>query len=134
MLLSSKDEYQNFESFLRLQMHVPSGGNLNTLIEYTQWKHNGKMTYLDYGAEVNLDYYDSSTPPVYSLEDIKVPIVLFSGNYDEISVPKDIEWLASQLTTLLSHQEYYASHISFLISEDTDFLDDLADFLDEFYF
>lgn len=51
------------------------------------------FTRLDHGEKINMQKYNQTTPPDYELGNIKIPLALFNGKYDDLADPEDVKWL-----------------------------------------
>ncbi|KAL0235292.1 hypothetical protein GEMRC1_001874 [Eukaryota sp. GEM-RC1] len=72
--------------------HAPDTTSVRNLIQFSQMvsSHDGLFRMYDYGDEkTNFVHYGSSTPPVYPLHSIKVPLYLWSFKHDALVTPKD---------------------------------------------
>lgn len=49
----------------------------------------------DHGEEINMKKYNQTEPPDYQLSNIQFPMAIFSGKYDKLADPADVEWLVS---------------------------------------
>ncbi|XP_053165350.1 lipase member N-like isoform X2 [Hemicordylus capensis] len=75
--------------------------NLNILL------HVKQLQAYDYGfQEKNMEKYNQTMPPIYKLEDIKIPIAFWTGGEDLFASSKDVAMLRSQLRNLI-----YEKHI-----------------------
>ena len=83
----------------------------------------------DYGPERNMDMYGTPNPPEYNLTRITgIPIGIFYGQTDEISDPRDVQWLIDQLgDNVVYTKSYEFGHISFQTALNMSYLNDLDD-------
>nr|XP_028584369.1 putative lysosomal acid lipase/cholesteryl ester hydrolase [Podarcis muralis] len=65
----------------------------------------GEFKYFDYGPK-NIDKYKQMTPPFYKIEEITVPIAMWSGGQDWVCRPKEAAQLRSRIPHLVYHKEY----------------------------
>jgi lysosomal acid lipase/cholesteryl ester hydrolase len=68
--------------------HTPAGTSTQTVIHYAQGRNSGKFQKFDFGAKANLRRYNSSTPPVYDVGKITVPVVLMWAQNDNTADPQ----------------------------------------------
>lgn len=47
-----------------------------------------------------------TTPPAYEIENLKMPVAVWSGGHDVIADPKDIAMLLPQFTNLIFHEHF----------------------------
>ncbi|KAJ6653584.1 hypothetical protein lerEdw1_009082 [Lerista edwardsae] len=83
--------------------------NFNMVLETKQFQA------YDHGSpEKNMEKYNQITPPVYKIEDIKIPIEIWSGGQDLFASVKDIEILCSRISNLI-HKKHIPEwqHIDF---------------------
>ncbi|KAK9400680.1 Lipase, partial [Crotalus adamanteus] len=91
-----------------------SEGTTAGFISFSTWPelaekikiHNKKgFQAYDYGTkEKNMEKYNQIIPPVYKIEDIKIPIALWSGGNDLFVNIRDVEALISRLSNVIYHQ------------------------------
>lgn len=73
--------------------HIPAGTSTKTVIHFAQEiHHDGKFQQFDYGPDGNLKQYGTLTPPLYKLEDIKVPTYLMYAEND---------WMSSYIVSII---------------------------------
>ena len=58
----------------------------------------------DYDIE-NQKYYNQSIPPSYDISNVKVPVALYSGQDDWLTVPDDVEYLRKKLPNVVDDYE-----------------------------
>ncbi|CAH1117588.1 unnamed protein product [Phaedon cochleariae] len=90
---------------------------------YLQIYESGVFQNYDYGEEINLQKYGTSTPPKYDLQKIPVPISLFVGANDWLATPLNAEELYSGIQPSIRcgyHVVPYEkfSHTDFLVAKD----------------
>ncbi|TDG97635.1 hypothetical protein EPR50_G00209890 [Perca flavescens] len=77
--------------------------------------HGGKLMAFDFGAAENMKHYNQSTPPLYRVQDMKVPTALFSGGQDTLADPKDMAILLTQVPNLVFHKHIeHWEHLDFI--------------------
>ncbi|CAG9840502.1 unnamed protein product, partial [Diabrotica balteata] len=87
---------------------------------YGQLILSGNFQNYDYGPKINQQKYNSTSPPLYNLQNIKYATALFSGKTDELVTPEDTQLLASQLPNLVHYSTVPLprfSHVDFIISK-----------------
>nr|XP_045622185.1 gastric triacylglycerol lipase-like isoform X4 [Procambarus clarkii] len=81
--------------------HTPEGTSIRTLAHYAQEILNGQFQHYDFGKTENMRRYNQTTPPLYDLSRVNVPVVLMWGKNDLLADPKDVALLAEKLPNLL---------------------------------
>lgn len=84
--------------------HFPAGGSSKTAALYGQDIRTGKFQTFDYGAQINQQLYNQSTPRDYALGNVTAPVALFSGLGDLFVAQKDLDILRTQLRNVVSDQ------------------------------
>ncbi|XP_015266041.1 PREDICTED: putative lysosomal acid lipase/cholesteryl ester hydrolase isoform X2 [Gekko japonicus] len=73
--------------------------NLNKLAK------TGKPRYFDYGSE-NIKKYNQTVPPPYKIEEITVPIAMWSGGHDWVARSKETAQLRSRLKNIIHYRHF----------------------------
>lgn len=69
--------------------HSPAGTSTKTVVHFAQEiQENGNFQHFDYGDKENMKRYGQSKPPLYNVENIRVPISLFYANNDWLAGSK----------------------------------------------
>ncbi|EMP24621.1 Lipase member M [Chelonia mydas] len=75
--------------------------NLNMVL------YSKQLQAYDYGSkEKNMEKYNQTTPPIYKIEELKMPIAIWSGGRDLIADPKDTAALLGRITNLVYHKHF----------------------------
>ncbi|XP_005048431.1 PREDICTED: lysosomal acid lipase/cholesteryl ester hydrolase-like isoform X2 [Ficedula albicollis] len=83
--------------------------NMNTILRADQ------LQAYDYGCKENMKKYNQTAPPVYKIEEIKIPTAVWSGGQDKFADPKDMARLLPRITNLVYHENVPAwGHLDFL--------------------
>jgi hypothetical protein len=120
------------------------GTSMKVLEQISQIGRSGRFQYFDYGTEGNIQEYGTEEVPVFPLDQINVPIALLQGkfvnliilvaNADGVLGEQDNQWIADQLDDqLIFYQEYYMTHIGFLVGRDMSYLEDVSNILAAIY-
>lgn len=114
--------------------NLPSGQSYRTFIHYAQSMHSGEFRKYDYGKIKNKRIYGTADPPMIPLEDISIPIGLFSGSLDALADPEDVAWLSEKLGDKVVYQKKrLMDHLTFVIGDDMSwFKEDVVDLLDKY--
>jgi len=75
----------------------PDWTSSKEVIHYAQLIRSGKFEMFDFGTQGNIEHYNTSKPPAYNLQNIRVPIALFYGELDELADPTDVAHLLAEL-------------------------------------
>ncbi|XP_054839914.1 lipase member M-like [Eublepharis macularius] len=92
----------------------PDYTSVKNFLHWGQVVKSGEFRYFDYGQEM-LDKYSQTSPPLYRIEEITVPIAIWHGGQDWICQPVEIEALLPRITNLI-HYKYFPdwNHFDFL--------------------
>ncbi|XP_069359563.1 lipase 1-like [Maniola hyperantus] len=85
------------EFFTVLINHMPAGTSWMNFEHFGQIGINKKFARYDYGVSANLREYNSTTPPLYELKKVTMPVALFAGRNDPLSALGDVELLKDHL-------------------------------------
>ena len=78
--------------------HTPAGTSTRNIIHWAQLLRDKMLQKYDYGSEkLNMQHYNSSTPPQYDITTLNVPTALLAGGNDFLADPRDVAWLEGQL-------------------------------------
>ena len=106
--------------------HFPAGTSVNTIAHYGQFIQQNMtrpvFRKFDYGKAANQIYYKQSTPPVYDLGKIKIPVVMFIGLNDPLGNIVDNTILYNDLVGLgvdvRKYEINFWGHLTFLWMKD----------------
>ncbi|KAI8434033.1 hypothetical protein MSG28_012183 [Choristoneura fumiferana] len=109
-------------SFLpTLFSHFPAVFSRKDLIHHNQLILNKRFMNYDYGPEENMKRYGFVVPPEYDLRKVTAKIAMFFGNSDNLSRPRDVEYLRTLLPNVIEHhlmKEKEWSHFDFIYGND----------------
>lgn len=95
--------------------HSPAGTSLKNINHFAQLIESQKFHMYDYGFLGNLLRYRTLWPPEYRINDITIPMHISYGSDDWLAAPKDVKWMAGQISQLESIQEIQGyNHLDFL--------------------
>lgn len=71
-----------------IQNHRPNAISTRTVLHYGQLIRSGNFQKYDYGKKENLKLYNQSTPPLYDLNKVNVPLALIYADNDWLAGPE----------------------------------------------
>ncbi|XP_042314281.1 gastric triacylglycerol lipase-like [Sceloporus undulatus] len=82
--------------------HAPAGTSVQNGLHWYQ-VYNGKLfRAYDYGSkEKNMAKYNQTTPPIYKISEIKIPIAIWTGGKDLIVDQRDAAILVSRISNVI---------------------------------
>ncbi|XP_070610013.1 lipase member M-like [Erythrolamprus reginae] len=83
----------------------PDYTSVKNIVHWSQTSHSGQFQHFDYGSK-NKDIYNQTTPPLYNIEAITIPIALYSAGQDWVSQLSEIAQLQSRITNLIHKQKF----------------------------
>ncbi|NWS22357.1 LIPM Lipase, partial [Pachyramphus minor] len=86
--------------------HFPDYTSVKTFLHWGQTAKTGEFKQFDYGLLKNQEKYSQSSPPFYRIEDMTVPVALWSGGQDWVNTPKETKLLLRHLTSVIQHEEF----------------------------
>jgi len=114
--------------------HFPAGTSLQDVIHFKQVIQSGTAPRkFNYGNIGNLKKYGTVNPPMYDLKNIDMPVYLFGGTADKVSVPVDYYRLHRELPKS-ELKEYDLGHMTFVIAEDMGWFSDVLAVLEKINF
>ncbi|NXB99654.1 LICH hydrolase, partial [Orthonyx spaldingii] len=99
--------------------HYPAGTSVQNVIHWHQILHADQFQAYDYGCKENMKKYNQTAPPVYKIEEIRIPTAVWSAGQDKFADPKDMARLLPRITNLIYHEHFPAwGHLDFLLGLD----------------
>ncbi|NWX32542.1 LICH hydrolase, partial [Notiomystis cincta] len=93
----------------------PAGTSVQNIIHWHQTIRANQFQAYDYGCKENMKKYNQTAPPVYKIEEIKIPTAVWSSGQDTLADPKDMARLLPRITNLIYHEHFPAwGHLDFL--------------------
>merc|ERR1712156_616266 len=105
----------------RSTKNYPAGRPGNCLDHYIQ---NMREDRFQYYAKNYSTFWRSSrnnTTKRFPLEDITVPMAIFTGINDTISTLKDVHWARDQINNLVHYEEIPGDHFTFVMGIDVSY-------------
>ncbi|KAL4640085.1 putative lysosomal acid lipase/cholesteryl ester hydrolase [Arapaima gigas] len=94
--------------------HCPAGTSVQNMIHWSQLRKSGKLMAYDYGRG-NMAHYNQTNPPLYHVQNMKVPTVVFSGGHDTLADPEDVDRLLPQISNLVYYKKIpHWEHLDFI--------------------
>lgn len=78
--------------------HSPSGASAKMFAQYGQQVTSGKFCQYDHGNEENMQIYGQPDPPLYYVQNVKVPVSTYYGKNDR---------LTAQVVRMLKHYHLF---------------------------
>ncbi|XP_073959951.1 lipase 1-like [Choristoneura fumiferana] len=101
--------------------HYPAAISRKNLLHHNQLISNKRFMHYDYGPKENMKRYGFAVPPEYNLRKVTAKIAIFFGNNDNLSRPRDVEYLRTLLPNVVEYhlmKEKEWSHIDFIYGND----------------
>ncbi|CAG0895845.1 unnamed protein product [Cyprideis torosa] len=101
--------------------HTPAGTSTKNVLHFAQGVKRPGFHMFDYGTASNQEIYGQEEPPEYDLSKTTVPVFLYYGENDWLTVPRDVLWLSKRLPNLkgldrIPFKKF--NHLDFLWAED----------------
>ncbi|XP_041364368.1 gastric triacylglycerol lipase-like [Gigantopelta aegis] len=97
-------KYMNVSRVPVYVAHSPAGTSVQNMEHFAQGVNHDRFQMYDYGTQdANMAHYGQITPPLYHVDEMETPVVLFSGTHDFLADPTDVSWLAPQLKNMRAH-------------------------------
>lgn len=84
------DNLARFNVFMK---DFPAGTGFENLVYYAQDVDNDFWRRFNYGELENVKRYGTIEPPLVPIENLKIPVGVFSGSFDELADPTDVSLL-----------------------------------------
>ncbi|NXR99857.1 LIPM Lipase, partial [Oxylabes madagascariensis] len=95
--------------------HYPAGTSVQNVIHWHQILRADQFQAYDYGCKENMKKYNQTAPPVYKIEEIKIPTAVWSGGQDKFADLKDMARLLPRITNLIYYEHFPTwGHLDFL--------------------
>lgn len=101
----------------------PNIASMKSAFHFAQSVNHCSFREFDYGVLKNIVFYNRTSPPDYTLKNIRVPTYSFYGRYDNMCRPKDVLRTLSLFPegvvkeNILVNSTYF-NHIDFLLAKD----------------
>ncbi|XP_019872667.2 lipase 3-like [Aethina tumida] len=103
----------------------PAGSSLGQIKHFSQAYQLKSFRQFDYGPNENMILYNSTLPPLYDLENMKVATYIFSSKTDLFASIDDVKKLVSILPNVVEFNIVPAekfTHVDYIIANDLDIL------------
>ena len=135
LFTSEADPFVDNQNSINTYFEIfPSSTSLTNFEHYGQIFVSRRFQDFDYGPERNMIAYGTPNPPLFNITNINgIPIGLLSGSSDEVSDPRDIQWLRNQLDdNVVYTQTYEYGHLSFYTAINMTYLNDLDNLIRQY--
>nr|XP_045007328.1 lipase member J [Jaculus jaculus] len=86
--------------------HNPAGTSVQNIFHWLQLLHSPYLKAFDWGSpDLNLVHFNQPTPPLYKVENMKVPTAMWSGGRDRLADPIDVKKLEPKIANLIYHKK-----------------------------
>lgn len=99
------DGVDNFDRFTVFMSNEPSGQSYRTFVYYAQMMNDGRYSLYDYGKRQNNKTYGTDDAPLVPIENLDIPVALFSGDLDRLAAPLDVAFLSEKLGDKVVYQK-----------------------------
>ncbi|KAF5911171.1 hypothetical protein HPG69_019536 [Diceros bicornis minor] len=99
---------------------IPAGTSVQNILHYSQVINKGTFQAYDWGNSfLNILHHNQPTPPLYHVEDMKVPTAIWSGGRDILADPIDVKNLEGKISNLIYHKKIPSyNHLDFVLGLD----------------
>lgn len=111
----------NYDRYDVLVGHDPSGTSVMNMAHWKQILDNKRFQAYDYGSsKANSAHYGQPYPPIWNLNQIRVPMRLFAGSSDLLADLTDVNFLWDSLDSSVKKflKVYNAGHCTFMWGND----------------
>ena len=109
---------------------APSGSGYRTFLYYAQMTNSKRYALYDYGRIKNNQIYGTKDAPLVPIENLDIPVALFSGSQDTVGDPEDVAFISEKLgDKVVFQKEYYLNHYSFVLAKDMSYFQDAIDLI-----
>ncbi|NWX92945.1 LIPM Lipase, partial [Nothoprocta pentlandii] len=85
--------------------HFPDYTSVKNFIHWGQTAKTGEFKQFDYGKK-NQEKYHQPSPPFYRIEDMTVPMAVWSGGQDWVSPTREMKRLFPRIPNLIHHEHF----------------------------
>ncbi|CAF1073988.1 unnamed protein product [Didymodactylos carnosus] len=117
--------------------HEPDGTSVKNMIHFAQGVQDKQFQAYDYGSpDKNELHYNQTTPPVYTITNMKIPTALFWSGEDWLADPEDVSYIFANIQSLV-YEKYIPdyNHLDFVwaINANDYIYKDLINIMKEFH-
>jgi lysosomal acid lipase/cholesteryl ester hydrolase len=99
-----------------IMSHCPAGTSTQDMVHFGQMVNSDLMQAFDYtlasnGTERNEDHYGQATPPIYPVNKLQVPTIVFHSDSDSEADPTDVAWLLTQISGTVVEDYHYTDYV-----------------------
>ncbi|NXL20137.1 LIPM Lipase, partial [Setophaga kirtlandii] len=85
--------------------HFPDYTSVKNLLHWGQTAKSAQFRQFDYGLR-NIEKYNQVRPPSYQIEDMTVPVAMWTGGHDWVTPPAETQRLLSHLRRVVHHEHF----------------------------
>lgn len=98
-----------------IMAHCPAGTSTQDMVHFGQMVNSDLMQAFDYtlysnGTDRNEDHYGQATPPIYPVNQLNVPTIVFHSDADAEADPTDVAWLLTQIGDTVVEDYHYTDY------------------------
>jgi len=98
-----------------IMTHCPAGTSTQDMVHFGQMVNSDLMQAFDYsiydnGTDRNEDHYGQDTPPIYPVNQLNIPTILFHSDADQEADPIDVAWLQTQISDTVVEDYHYTDY------------------------
>lgn len=104
-LLCGPSKYMNQSRIPVVVGHDPAGTSVKNILHFTQMVYSKQFQMFNYGSiKDNMIHYNQTTPPLYDITQVKLPVALFSATNDWLADPADVQFIRKNLPNIVYDQ------------------------------
>ena len=95
--------------------------------------NDGRYSLYDYGKRKNKKIYGTDEAPLVPIENLDIPVALFSGDLDDLADPADVAFISEKLGDKVVYQkQYHLDHFSFALAKDMSYFNDAITLINQY--
>ena len=131
--MNENPQLEDQDTLLNIYGRLFEAQSVTYLQQLTQTCRTGRFEFFDYGINENEEIYGASTPPEIPMENINIPIALFSTPNDGTDNEANTNFIIDNLGDNLIFHEYYPfGHYGFYAANDMGYLEEVQNVLEAY--